>query len=186
MEINDGSVTSQENAVGGSVISQEFEDSFLQNTASIPKCQFYDENTGNWSTDGCHTLNYTSTSATCACRHLTTFSFSKETISPKVQFVDTQSLRSVTVKNVLEHPTSFVFVLMLNISFIFFLIVSHDGMDTPMVAYKNLWVKLSPPLFLSSLFPPFPSRMHNKKALSISNLMSIRIRQKEMIFWRIL
>jgi hypothetical protein len=58
-------------------------DSFdLGSSAVYPACNFWANTSGNWSSSGCYVFNYTNTTVTCACSHLTSFQLSTSDFVP--------------------------------------------------------------------------------------------------------
>ncbi len=132
IEINEGTTTSQEIALYSSYFSTDV-------SMTVPVCQFWDDENERWETEGCYLRNYTNSSATCTCSHLSTFSVSSEEIKPEINYVDERKLRNLTFKNISENPTSFMFVLVAFGAFLFLTRCLPTLHDTPIIAYDNLW-----------------------------------------------
>eukprot|EP01083_Nonionella_stella_P117890 351749_1 len=78
----------------------------LDKPYSFPSCNFWNIDESTWDTMGCFVYNVSSTTVTCACTHLTTFSLSIDEIIPTADILaDIEDWKQFTVYNFWHYPT---------------------------------------------------------------------------------
>jgi len=77
----------------------------LDKASSWPSCDFWNVSAADWDTRGCFVHGVSSTTVTCGCTHLTTFSVSSDEIVPEANMLTELDWRALTVANLWRYPT---------------------------------------------------------------------------------
>eukprot|EP01083_Nonionella_stella_P011537 32734_1 len=91
----------------------------LDKPYSFPSCNFWNINGSTWDTVGCVVYNISSTTVTCACTHLTTFSLSSRDIIPNADILaDIEDWKRFSIYNFLHYPTVWLTSLLFLVTFL--------------------------------------------------------------------
>ena len=99
------------------------------------------ETSGEWSTEGCTTLNFDGNLTTCACTHTTSFVAVTKPFVPETNTVEMSDIRNVNIDNLIEYPVPFLTCLCIILINILGCVLIDDNSSKPVLAVDRVLPK---------------------------------------------
>jgi len=100
-------------------------------------CDYYDYDTGNWTSDGCVVKNQTRVETWCSCMHLTSFGIGAVTMVPEFNMISLDDLANLG--KMFDNPTGLITILMIQFFIIYVALTSPYVNDKPFLSFPKVW-----------------------------------------------